>query len=339
MATMWGIHNNTSLDLVGGGFVSVGWDELGPVQPPLDREELKARLSAAYPTKKPRAIPGDAGVLIRFAEEMQAGDYIISPQKVDRTLNFGIVNGDFYVASDAETHRNRRPVRWVRVGVPRDDFPQVALNEIGSAITLFKVTRHADSFRLMFDDGAAITPTPVMPTTSDEVKLDLAEEEPNAERVDTYSRDFIVGVLKHTDPSDFERFVAGLLTAMGYRATATQASGDGGVDVIASRDALAIEPPIIKVQCKRITATIGAPTVQQLAGTLAPAGGELGLFVTLGAYSSDAKHLERTHQHLRLINGTQLVQFILDYYEHLDAEWKRLLPLKRVYAVERGGDA
>lgn len=40
-----------------------------------------------------------------------------------------------------------------------------------------------------------------------------------------------------------------LLRAMGYRTTVTQKSGDGGVDVIASRDPLGIEPPIIKVQC------------------------------------------------------------------------------------------
>lgn len=339
MSTMWGIHNNTSLDLVAGGFISVGWDELGPLQPPLDRDELKARLAAAYPLKKPGAIPGDAGVLMRFAEEMQPGDYVISPQKADRTLNFGIVNGDFYTEAGAATHRNRRPVRWVRVGVPRDDFPQPALNEIGSAITLFKVTTHAEIFRPMFDSNGSSTPTAILPQlNNDEAQLELAEEEPNAEKVETYTRDFIVGALKRMDPSDFEHFIAGLLRAMGYQASATQASGDGGVDVIASRDALAIEPPIIKVQCKRITATIGAPSVQQLAGTLSPGGGELGLFVTLGAYSADAKHLERTHQHLRLINGTQLVQFVLDFYDHLDPEWKRQLPLRRVYAVETSSD-
>jgi restriction system protein len=339
MATMWGIHNNTSLDLVGGGFVSVGWDDLGPLEPPLDREDLKSQLAATYPTKKPGAIPGDAGVLIRFAEEMQPGDYVISPQKSDRTINCGIVDGDFYTEPEAETHRNRRRVRWVRVGIPRDDFPQPALNEIGSAITLFKVTRHVGTFLPMFDDGAVAPATSSSSPGSDEAELDLAEDEPNAERVDTYSRDFIVNVLKRMDPHDFERFVAGLLNAMGYRATATQASGDGGVDVIASRDALAIEPPIIKVQCKRMTSTVGAPDVQRLAGTLGYGGGELGLFVTLGAYSADAKHLERTHQHLRLVNGTELVQFILDHYERLDSEWKRLVPLKLVYAVDRGGDS
>src|SRR3954452_23422992 len=59
----------------------------------------------------------------------------------------------------------------------------------------------------------------------------------------------------------------------------TVATGDGGVDVIASRDPLSIEPPIIKVQCKRTTSTIGSPAVQQLGGALAHGGSELGLFV------------------------------------------------------------
>lgn len=137
------------------------------------------------------------------------------------------------------------------------------------------------------------------------------------------------------DAYRFEHFVAGLLTALGYRATATVASGDGGVDVIASRDPLALEPPIIKVQCKRTINTIGAPDVQKLAGALAHGGSELGLFVTLGSYSVDALHLERTRQDLRLINGNQLVDLIFEHYEQLSPEWKRLVPLRRVYAVDR----
>lgn len=79
MPTMWVVHNDTDLDLIDGQFVSIGWDELGSLQLPLDREDLKARLAAVYPEKKPGAIPGDAAVLAKFAEGMQAGDYIISP--------------------------------------------------------------------------------------------------------------------------------------------------------------------------------------------------------------------------------------------------------------------
>ena len=64
-------------------------------------------------------------------------------------------------------------------------------------------------------------------------------------------------------------------------------------------------------------------------------GSELGSFVTLGTYSTDALHLERTRQDLRLIKGTQLVDLVFEHYDNLDPEWKRLLPLRSVYAVDR----
>jgi restriction system protein len=334
MPALWGIHNDqSSLDLVEGGFISIGWEELGDlrnVEP--EREALKLLLSDAYPSAKPGAIPVWAGVIARFVNEMKIGDYIISPKKADRTLNFGVVDSNFYVAPDVEIHPNRRRVNWLQTGVPRDTFSKAALNEIGSAVTLFQVKRHAAEF-LSFLQADTIGAVATPPDEDSEV--DLAEDEPNAARVDTYSRDFVVDILRHVEPYRFEQFIAGLLTAIGYRATATVATGDGGVDVIASRDPLAIEPPIIKVQCKRTILTIGGPDVQKLAGALAHGGSELGLFVTLGGYSNDALHLERTRQDLRLVNGTQLVDLLFEHYEHLDSEWKRLLPLRRVYAVDR----
>ena len=45
--------------------------------------------------------------------------------------------------------------------------------------------------------------------------------------------------------------------------------------------------------------------------------------------------LERTRQDLRLVNGSQLVDLIFEHYEMMDPEWKRLLPLRQVYAVDR----
>lgn len=333
MSTLWGIHNDQpSLDLVGGGFIGIGWEELGDLSAMgATRETLKLLLAEANPSAKPGAIPVWAGVIFRFVTEMQIGDYIVNPNKADRTLNFGVVESNFYIEPDADVHPNRRRVQWVRTGVPRDTVSKSALNEIGSAVTLFRVKNHAEEFLPFFDSGV-IEPS-ITPEEADEVNL--AEDEPNAERVDTYSRDFVVDILRHMDPFRFEQFIAGLLTATGYRATATVPVGDGGVDVIASRDPFALEPPIIKVQCKRTISTIGGPDVQKLIGALAPGGSELGLFVTLGTYSTDALHIERTRQDVRLLNGTQLVDLIFEYYDVLDAEWKRLLPLRPVLAVDR----
>jgi fumarylacetoacetate (FAA) hydrolase len=48
---LWGVHNNRpELDLVDGGFVSIGWDRIGDLRAiGADRDEMKAALVAEYP--------------------------------------------------------------------------------------------------------------------------------------------------------------------------------------------------------------------------------------------------------------------------------------------------
>lgn len=92
------------------------------------------------------------------------------------------------------------------------------------------------------------------------------------------------------------------------------------------------------MQCKRTVSTIGAPEVQNLAGALAHGGTEVGLFVTLGTYSADARHLERTRQGLRLVTGNELIDLVFEHYEQLAPEWQALIPLRQVYAVDRDAE-
>jgi restriction system protein len=329
MARIWGIHNDQSFDLVAGSFVSIGWSELGDLsKQAIDRSTLKERLASAFPEAKAGAIPVWAGVLSRFMYEMKVGDLVVSPEKSTRTINIGRLSSDYYFDSAALVHPNRRNVEWLKTNIPRSDFPKSALNEINSAITLFEVRRHKDVIESLLQ-GAQ--------TTIDVADTDDEgfEDEPNAQRVETYSRDFVEGILRAMEPEQFENLVAGVLRAMGYHADVTQFSGDGGVDVLASKDPLRLQPPIIKVQVKRTTSSIGGPTVQALIGTLAPGGSELALFVTLGNYSNEATHIARTRQDVRLLTGAQFIDLVFEYYDKLDAEWQRLLPLRLVHAVDR----
>ncbi len=269
---IWGIHNDQpTLDLIGGGFVSIGWEALGDLHRfEHDKDALKEALADAHPEAKAGAIPVWAGVLHRFAFEIQPGDIVVAPNKADSTINLGRVIGDYYWDTDADVHPSRRHVEWLRTGVPRVAFTKTARNEIGSAVTLFRVKRHADEFLKYLSNDTPTGDGPVAIALTDDAALETAEDEPNAERIETYTRDFIIEKLyRDLDPYRFEHFTAAVLRAMGYQARVTQASGDGGVDVIAYRDALGLEPPIVKVQCKRMLGTIGGPDIQKLAGTLA----------------------------------------------------------------------
>jgi restriction system protein len=342
--TVWGVHSDQpQIDQVAQGFVAIGWDDIGDLSAiSTEKEALKEHLAQARLWAKPGAIPVWAGVLLRFRFEMQIGDLVIYPFKPDSTLNFGRITSDYYYEPSAEQHRNRRKVEWLKTGVPRAEFSKQARYEIGSAVTLFRVKTHDQEF-IDYVEGAPTTmaaPAEAAASVSVDEAAAQAEEEPNAERIEEYTRDFVIETLfKELDGPRFEHFVGDLMKAMGYRAQVTQVRGDGGVDVVAFRDPLGLEPPIIKVQCKRVVKSIGAPDVQNLTGALAPGGSEVGLFITLGSFSKDAVHIGRTRQDLRLVNGNEFVDLVLEHYEKLGSEWKRMLPLRSLYVVDREPEA
>jgi restriction system protein len=341
MRNMWGIHNDTlASELVDGGFVSIGWDELNYDLRTIgsSRDHIKAALGPVFPDRKPNAIAGWAGILHRFVYEMQAGDVVIAPYKPDSTINIGVVTGSYEFAADASTHRHRRRVQWKKLGVSRTVFTQPALYEIGAFLTVFAIRRHTAEFQAVLD--ASGDSVDVATAAVEQVAATIPSEtvdEPRVSRVERHTRDFVLDRLKRDlSHQEFEEFTADLLRAMGYQARVTAYSQDGGVDVIAHKDPLGIEPPLIKVQCKHVTSSIGSPDVQQLLGTLAQ--DELGLFVTLGAFSREAHGIERANRRLRLIGGEDLVELVLKYYAALAAEWRLRIPLTTVLAVDDSAD-
>lgn len=325
--TLWGVHmgKHHGTDPLDKGYIAIGWPKMGDLSSlPDDREAYKTLLSEVYPDKKPGAIPVDAGTLYRFKCEMQVGDLIIYPSKVDRQVNIGEVTGEYeYHAESAERgedmeNSHRRPVRWLK-SFPRTVFSQSALYEIGSFISLFQVSKHAEEF-------LAVLRGEDRQTEQD----DTAEVEAASEQVEESAADFVIRRLKTgMSPERFEHFVAHLLRCMGYHARVTQYGNDGGIDVIAHRDELGFEPPVIKVQCKQIVDNIGRPAVQQLMGAVEQL--EYGLFVTLGGYTREAVDIERTKPNLRLIDGTTLTELIFEHYDSFEPQWQTLLPLKRRY--------
>jgi restriction system protein len=340
MRNVWGIHNDTlTTELVEEGFVSIGWDEVGDLRKiPDGREGLKATLDEALPDSKPRAIAGWAGILIRFRDEIQQGDVVVAPYKPDSTINIGVVTGDYEYVETAQTHRHRRSVRWEQIGLSRTIFTQAALYEVGSFLTVFRVREHAAEFLAAISREAD-----TLEQTSEivEKSAPAAEEdviqEPRASRIERHTRDFVKHVLyEDITHREFEEFIADLLKSLGYQARVTQYSQDGGVDVIAHRDLLGVEPPVIKVQCKHQVGTIGSPEVQQLSGTQGP--GELALFATLGTYSREARALERQRPGIRLLTGEDLVTLVLEHYSNLPQRWRAVIPLTPLLVVSDSAD-
>ena len=315
---VWGIHTKDDNLFLKENVIALGWQQIGDlslIAP--DREAFKEKYIAAYPDAKKGSIPTGVGMLFRFCHEVQIGDYIIYPSKIDRMINIGEVTGDYKYVPDASEYVQQRSVKWLK-HLPRMSFSQGALYEIGSAMSFFMVKNYADEFLAALDKGFA-------------KNLSEGEEDDTvgatANDIIESTKDFILKELsRQLKGYDLEQFVADLLQAMGYRTTVSPHGGDSGIDITAYKDEL---PPRILVQVKSQDSDIKETTIQSLKGAMRE--GDYGLFVTLSNYTKKAqKYLENTPI-IRGINGTELVDLILKYYDDLSEKYRRMIPLKMVY--------
>ena len=210
-------------------------------------------------------------------------------------------------------------VKWLK-HLPRTAFSQGALYEIGSALTFFAVKNYADEYLAALNRDFR----------KNELSMAAEEDESvgaTAEEIVETTKDFILKELsKNLKGYALEDFVADLLRAMGYRTTVSAHGGDSGIDIVAYKDEL---PPRILVQVKSQDGDIRETTIQSLKGAMRE--GDYGLFVSLSNYTKNArKYLDNTPI-IRAINGTELVDLVLKYYEDLDEKYRKMIPLKRVY--------
>jgi restriction system protein len=113
---------------------------------------------------------------------------------------------------------------------------------------------------------------------------------------------------------------------MGYRTTLSPHGGDSGIDITAYKDEL---PPRILVQVKSQDGDIKETTIQSLKGAMCE--GDYGLFVTLSNYTKNAQKYLESAPIIRGINGTELVDLILKYYDQLADKYRKMIPLRMVY--------
>ena len=257
-------------------------------------------------------------MLYRFAREVQIGDYIVYPSKQDRTINLGIVEGEYFYCPEARNYVQQRKVKWEKK-FPRTAFSQGALYEIGSAMTFFMVKNYADEFLdALLSRGRKSN---IMEAEEDESVAATAED------IIESTKDFIIKELsRNLKGYDLEGFVADLLQAMGYRTALSPHGGDSGIDITAYKDEL---PPRILVQVKSQDGDIKETTIQSLKGAMRE--GDYGLFVTLSNYTKNARAYLNNTPIIRGINGTELVDLILKYYDKLDEKYRKIIPLKMVY--------
>lgn len=314
---VWGIHTMDDNLFLNKNLIALGWKEFGDltkVEP--NREAFKVHYAEVFPDAKKGQVPTSSGMLFRFLHEIQLGDYIVFPSKIDRKINIGTVESDYFFEASDGDYVQRRKVKWLK-HLPRTAFSQGALYEVGSAMSLFAVKNYSDEFLAALDKNFKI-------------KSDDEEDETvgaTAEDIIEATKDFILKELgKKLKGYDLEEFIADLLRAMGYRTTVSPHGGDSGIDITAYKDEL---PPRILVQVKSGDGNIKETTIQSLKGAMRE--GDYGLFVTLADYTKNSRKYLESVPVIKGINGTELVDLILKYYDDLSDKYQKIIPLKMVY--------
>lgn len=303
--------------------VAIGWETIPDIAEVRSRDELRDLIERIAPGT---ASPSTVGQLFRFVREIADGDYILTPEKATSTIHISKAVGNYRFDRSifGDSYPHTRSVNYLKT-VPRSVFPQTVRNTLGSVLTVFR----ADVALPHIESQLGL-----IPRRENEPEPNLREFGMWADEIAAQAEGQIVDALDDIDHHDFQLFVAAVLEAMGYRTNPGRKGKDGGVDILAYKDAFGLESPRIKVQTKNQKATAGVQEIGYLNGVLGQ--GERGLFVCTGGFSKDTQSASFVKEgRVALVDGAELFRLIVEHYDEMSDRGKRFLPLRRIYIPER----
>ena len=111
---IWGIHTLNDNLFLKNNLIAIGWRDFGDLTKVKGtREAFKEHYVEAFPDAKKGQIANCAGMLFRFMHEVQIGDYVVFPSKIDRKINIGQIEGDYYFEDSDGEYVQRRKVKGI----------------------------------------------------------------------------------------------------------------------------------------------------------------------------------------------------------------------------------
>jgi restriction system protein len=122
---------------------------------PKERDAFYAAYGSRHPDEGSVAISGIGGKFFRFIHEVQLGDIVLYPCRLNKKIYFGEVVGRyFYDDSINKEFPHRRKVCW-KGSFPKQALSESARREIGAARTFFRLTKHVEEFECLIAKNVA----------------------------------------------------------------------------------------------------------------------------------------------------------------------------------------
>ncbi len=171
---------------------------------------------------------------------------------------------------------------------------------------------------------------PIVPDEEDEEAT--TQQELTFDEMEQKALEGLEQYINSKNAYELQDIVAALLRGMGYYTPFIAPKGkDGGLDIVAYRDPLGTESPRIRVQVKHRESSASVQEVRQLLGLLHKEG-DVGIFVSTGGFTTDAKSTARSAQiHVELIDLSRFLGLWTEFYDKMTDEDKSLMPLQPIY--------
>lgn len=156
------------------------------------------------------------------------------------------------------------------------------------------------------------------------------------EEAEETARESIFAHLASTNPYEFQDLVGALVEAMGYHLVWTAPKGpDHGLDFLAQGDPLGVKGPRIKGQVKRRPdEKVSRESLQAFLSLIEAH--DVGVYFSLGGFSSKAEELARSNsRRITLIDGDQLIDLWIEYYDRLGEDGRDYMRLKPIYFLDQ----
>lgn len=315
------------------GYAVLGWEELPDLRQVKTRAELEDLCRKTYPEAKANTIYNWVGQLWAFFDRIQIGDLIVLPLKSRSAIAIGRATGSYEFHADFPSGaRHTRTVEWLRTDLPRAAFDQDLLFSLGAFMTVCRIQRNDAENRI----GALLNGRPL----KSGVPKSEIEPTPNSEiqpppNLEEYARDQIRAHIGQKFRShDLSRLVTAVLRAQGYQTEMSPQGPDGGVDIVAGRGPMGFDPPRLCVQVKSSDGPVDVKVLRELNGVMKDFGADQGLLVSWGGFKQSVfNDARRRFFEIRLWDADDLIQALLEDYEHLPADLQAELPLKRVWTL------
>jgi len=296
-----------------------------------EKKELYSFLVENYNLAKEKTAVNWASQIWPVAHSMKKDDWVVLPSKVNRTIHFGRIIGDYMYEPKAEDpYHHYREVDWFAQDIPRDNLDQDILYSLGAFMTVCRIKRNNAEERLkeMYKNDWKNTNKP---------SIDFNAE--SDEDADIDLEEFIFDkiserIIQRYKGHEMERLIEAILKAKGYTTYRSPEGADQGVDLLASSGAMGFDVPRICVQVKTQNDPISRTVLDQLIGTMSNYNAEFGLLVSWNGFkSSVTKEIPKQFFRVRLWDSKRVIKEIFENYDRLSDDIKADIPLKKVWML------